>query len=70
VREAFASLTQPILLIWGSESAFTPLSEADEFMMLNPNAQLVVIDDASSLVNDEKRALFDQLALDHLQDVF
>lgn len=68
VRDEFAALQQPVLLIWGAESAFTPLSEADAFLALNPAAELVVIEEAGALVNDEQQALFDQLTLDHLDD--
>lgn len=66
VREDFAALQQPVLLIWGAESAFTPLSEAEAFLALNPDAQLEVIEQAGALVNDEQQALFDLLMLEHL----
>jgi len=66
VGEDFASLPQPILLIWGRENVFTPLSEADAFLALNPGAALAVIDDAGAMVNDERQQEFDGLVLDLL----
>jgi pimeloyl-ACP methyl ester carboxylesterase len=69
VRKDFAVLRQPILLIWGAQSAFTPLSEAHAFRRLNRRAELVVVEHAGALVNDEQRDLFNQLVLDHLAGV-
>lgn len=64
VRDEFASLNKPILLIWGDQSAFTPLSEAEAFIELNDNARLEVIEDAGALVNDERQDEFDALMLE------
>lgn len=69
VREAFASLTQPVLLVWGEANAFTSLSEADAFVNLNPAAALEVIGDAGAMVNDEKSDLFNDLLINELDAI-
>lgn len=68
IADEFATLEQPVLLIWGRENAFTPPSEAEAFLVLNPDATLVVIDEAGAMVNDERQALFNALTLDLLND--
>jgi pimeloyl-ACP methyl ester carboxylesterase len=68
IRDHVAGLTQPILLIWGAENAFTPLTEAEGFVALSPSAQLEIIDQAGAMVNDENSALFNQLTLEHLAE--
>ena len=66
VRPAFAALEQPILLVWGDQNRFTPLSEAEALLRLNPSAVLEVIDGAGAMVNDERRDIFNALVLNEL----
>lgn len=66
VRDGFAAMTQPVLLIWGDQNAFTTLSEAETFIGLNPDAVLEVISPGGALVNDEQRERFDTLLIEHL----
>ena len=66
VREDFAGLEQPVLLIWGLDNAFTPVTEGDEFLALNPAATLVEVSPGGAMVNDESGELFDTLLIEHL----
>jgi pimeloyl-ACP methyl ester carboxylesterase len=50
----FTRLQQPILLIWGRRATTTPVEQADAFLARNAHAQLVVVDDASLMVQDEQ----------------
>jgi pimeloyl-ACP methyl ester carboxylesterase len=62
IEREFASLRQPILLVWGREAEITPLSRADAFLRLNTQARLEVIDRARLSVQDEQPEQFNQLA--------
>lgn len=66
VRQEFASLTQSVLLIWGAENVFTPVSEGDTFISLNPAASLSIIDHGGAMVNDEQSDIFNGLMLNQL----
>ncbi|MGB9752542.1 MAG: alpha/beta hydrolase [Roseiflexus castenholzii] len=61
VREAFAQLHQPILLVWGRYADLTPLRSADAFLARNPRARLAVVDKARLSVQDERPAEFMRL---------
>lgn len=41
-REAFARLTQPVMLVWGEDDITTPIAQADALRRLNPQARLEV----------------------------
>lgn len=66
VREAFASLPMPILLVWGRQAATTPPGDADAFLAANPRAHLELIDGASLLVQDEHPERFNALVRNFL----
>jgi pimeloyl-ACP methyl ester carboxylesterase len=55
-----------VLLIWGLDNAFTPVTEGDEFLALNPAATLVEVSPGGAMVNDESGELFDTLLIEHL----
>jgi pimeloyl-ACP methyl ester carboxylesterase len=54
IDNEFAQLTQPILLIWGRQATTTPVTQADTFLARNQRAELVVVEQASLLVQDEQ----------------
>ncbi|GIW03051.1 alpha/beta fold hydrolase [Roseiflexus sp.] len=66
VREAFAQLHQPILLVWGRHADLTPLRSADAFLARNPRARLAVVDKARLSVQDERPAEFMHLVKEFL----
>lgn len=69
-REAWSSLTQPALLVWGRNARINPLETAPEWLALKPDARLEVIDNAMLLPHLEHAAQFNALALEWLrQDV-
>jgi pimeloyl-ACP methyl ester carboxylesterase len=62
IAEDFATLPQPIQLVWGRQAEITPFSRAGEFLALNRQAQIEVIEHARLSVQDEQPQLFNQLA--------
>ncbi len=66
VREAFAQLRQPILLVWGRYADLTPLRSADAFLARNPRARLAVVENARLSVQDERPAEFIHLVQEFL----
>lgn len=67
VRDDFADLQSPVLLIWGVENAFTPPREGEAFLALNASANLIQISPGGALVNDEAQVRFDELMIGHLR---
>ena len=66
VRDEFAALTARVLLVYGAQNRLTGIGEMNEFLKLNGQARLVVIQQAGPIVNDEKSAEFNQLVLAEL----
>lgn len=66
VRFSFPLLRIPVLIIRGAQSTFTPLSEMEEFLSLNPRAELRQIENCGALPHDEKAAVFHRYARDWL----
>ncbi len=58
ISTAFASLTQPTLLVWGSDARTSPLSLASHFVRVRVATKVAVIDRASLLVQDEQPEAF------------
>lgn len=52
--DAWTRLEQPILLVWGREATFTPVTDAAVFLATNPAAQLEEINHAGVLPHDEQ----------------
>lgn len=53
VRHAFASLTQPALVVWGANAMIAPLKYAQTFRHVNPRARLEVLDRCGAVPHDE-----------------
>jgi len=66
IRTDFAGLEQPVLLIWGLDNAFTPVTEGYELLALKPAATLVEVSPGGAMVNDEHSDLFNTLLVEHL----
>jgi len=58
MRQAFSSLTQPVLLIWGREAYYTPVSDAIDLLYRHPEAKLSIIDACGMIPHDEKAGEF------------
>jgi pimeloyl-ACP methyl ester carboxylesterase len=67
IQDEFKRLKQPILLVWGAESTYTPLSQARAFQEANSTAILHVLQDSRQVPHDEKADEFNKLALSWLQ---
>ena len=59
--EAWAQLSQNVLLVWGREASITPLSDASAFLATNPGAELQEISPAGILPHDEQPEQFANL---------
>lgn len=66
IADAFAELSQPVLIVWGRAATTTPVSQADAFLKRNPRARLAVVDHSSLLVQDEQPAEFTTLVRNFL----
>ena len=64
--EAWRTLQQGILLVWGREAAITPISDAAAFLALNPRAQLAEVSPAGILPHDEQPQQFANTVLNWL----
>lgn len=58
MRLAFSSLTQPVLLVWGQEAHYTPVSEAMDLLYRHPATELRIIEECGMLPHDEKAGEF------------
>lgn len=58
IASAFATLSQPTLLVWGSDATTTPLRLAAGFVQIRVATKVAVIDRASLLVQDEQPEAF------------
>ena len=52
--DAWTRLEQPILLIWGRQATFTPVTDSAVFLATNPAAEIQEINQASVLPHDEQ----------------
>jgi len=68
LRLAFAALTQPVLLIWGRDAYYTPVSEAADLLYRHPETRLEIIEECGMLPQDEKAGEFLDLVTDFLRE--
>ena len=66
-RAAWSEIAQPSLLIWGRNARINPLETAPEWLALNPDARLEVIDNAMLLPHQERAAQWNSLVLNWLK---
>ncbi len=67
IAQTFASLAQPVLLVWGSDATTSPLRLASNFVQARVATKVAVIDRASLLVQDEQPTAFIDQVLPFLQ---
>ena len=60
-REAFARLTQPVLLVWGKQDHLNPPEQAAELLPLNPQAHLELFDYCRMMPQEEHAERFNAL---------
>jgi pimeloyl-ACP methyl ester carboxylesterase len=58
VQDAWPRVGQPVLLAWGDQATFTPVSDAAAFLALNPGAQLEVFQACGIVPHDEQPEAF------------
>ena len=66
VKAVLPTLNMPILLMWGRQDRMIPPFLARQFAQLNPNLELVEIDDAGHCPHDERPEQVNQILLDWL----
>lgn len=66
MRQAFSSLSQPVLLVWGREAYYTPITDAADLLFRHPQARMVILDECGMLPHDEKAGDFLLLVRDFL----
>lgn len=63
----FKKLSMPVLIIWGSTDAVTPLWQGEELKKLIPDSKLAVIDGVGHIPYIENTAQFNEILLKYLQ---
>ncbi len=58
VQDAWPRVGQPVLLAWGDQATFTPVSDAAPFLALNPGAQREVFQACGIIPHDEQPEAF------------
>jgi pimeloyl-ACP methyl ester carboxylesterase len=58
IKEAFKKVVDLPLIVWGQKAKETPVSQAEAFLVANPNAKLEVIQDAGMLPHEEQPEAF------------
>lgn len=66
ITDAYARLTQPILVCWGRHARETPVENARRFVQDNPAARLRVFEHSGLLPNDEEWEDFNDMVLEFL----
>ncbi len=66
IRQEFAALRQPVLLVWGYRARLVPPTDGPAFLQANPRAQLTGFD-ARLLPHDEQADQFNRYVLKWLQ---
>ena len=69
VDNEFKHLKQPILMVWGAESRYTPLVQARQFQEANGAAVLHVFQQTRQLPHDEQAGHFNRLVTSWLQPI-
>jgi pimeloyl-ACP methyl ester carboxylesterase len=58
IANAFKKVVDLPLIVWGQQAKETPVSQAEAFLVANPNAKLEVIQDAGMLPHEEQPEAF------------
>jgi pimeloyl-ACP methyl ester carboxylesterase len=66
VSQAWQSLTQPVLIVWGGQAQFAPVERVQQFLHLRPTTQVEILDRCGILPHDEQAERFNTLVRDFL----
>ena len=69
-REILPQLKQPMLLIWGLKDSMVPPGLARMFLQLNPDIELIELENMGHCPHDENPKRFNQILLNWLQKKF
>ena len=58
--------TQPALILWGAQAETTPVEDAEAFLATRPEVELVTIDGAKLVPNEDQPEVFNQAVLSFL----
>jgi pimeloyl-ACP methyl ester carboxylesterase len=61
VREPFARLQMPIIVVWGREGVLTPSEASETFKRVNPRIEVRILDKSSGQAQDEQSTMFNNL---------
>lgn len=61
VRRAWRRVTQPTMLVWGEEAVENPVEDMRGFLVLQPRAEVAILDPAGDLPHDERADEFNEL---------
>jgi pimeloyl-ACP methyl ester carboxylesterase len=60
-RDAFARLSQPVMLVWGKQDQTVPIEQAAALLSLNPRADLTIFDRCRMTPHEEHPEKFNGL---------
>ena len=66
VSSLWPSVTQPTLILWGTEGDTTPIGDAADFLRARPQTEFVPIADAKLLPNEDRAETFNEIVLEFL----
>ncbi len=66
VSQAWQSLTQPVLIVWGGQAQLAPVERVQHFLHLRPTTQVEVLDQCGILPHDEQAGRFNALVREFL----
>lgn len=66
VSELWPATQQPALIIWGQQAETTPVENAQTFLAARPEVELVTLDGAKLVPNEDQADMFNEVVLEFL----
>jgi len=66
IQEEFRRLERPVTLAWGQQAQGMPLSHADAFLKVNPDAELEIFSQCGTLPHEERADAFNRMVEERL----
>ena len=70
VSALWPEVTQPTLILWGTEADTTPLGDAADFLRVRPKTEFIPITGAKLLPNEDRAETFNEIVLEFLERTY
>ena len=67
VRGLWSEVSQPALIVWGQQAETTPIEDAQDFLAVRPEVELVAINGAKLVPNEDRPEMFNEAVLGFLE---